>query len=175
MKGSNPVIVLPRFTICDLGAVRSYSLNETFTHVISIWGASADGHGPAEIKSFFPASRFHAARFDDIVFESASAVTKEMVRSILDFGSGLHVTDKVLVHCMAGVSRSSSVAYALACQYAVPGNETAVLQKLVAQSPWIKPNRRVVNFSDDILRRGGRMSAAIDMLSAQFLARWSGS
>lgn len=171
MDGVNPSIVLPQFTICDLGAVRSYFRQETFTHVISIWGAGAADFGPDEIRSFFPAAKIHVTRFDDIEFESSCAVTKEIVQSILDFGSGLHLTDKVLVHCLAGIARSSSVAFALACQYAGPGHETAVLQKLVAQSPWIKPNRRVVSYSDEILRCGGRMNAAVDVLRVKFMER----
>jgi len=171
MDGDNPSIVLPQFTICDLGAVRSYFRQQMFSHVISIWGAGAADFGPDEIRSFFPAAKIHVARFDDIEFESASAVTKHIVQSIPDFGSGLHVADKVLVHCLAGVARSSGVAFALACQYAGPGHESAVLQTLVAQSPWIKPNRRVVAYSDEILRRGGRMNAAVSALRAKFIAR----
>jgi len=71
----------------------------------------------------------------------------------------------------AVVARSSGVAFALACQYAGPGHESAALQTLVAQSPWIKPNRRVVSYSDEILRREGRMNAAVSALRAKFIAR----
>ena len=162
---------LPRFTICGLGEVRDHSRQEVFTHVVSIWDTATRGDGPDQIKSFFPNARFHFARFDDIEVESDSAVTNEMVRAVLDFGSGLSAADKVLVHCLAGVSRSSGVAFALACQCAGPGSEAAVLRSLVARAPWIKPNRLVVRLADDLLQRDGRMIAAVGVIWARLLRR----
>jgi len=151
MDSSTQVCRLPQFTICGLGDVRNHSRQEAFTHVVSIWDTATRGDGPDQIKAYFPASRIHLARFDDIEVESAGAVTGEMVRAILDFGSGLSAADKVLVHCLAGLSRSPGVAFALACQFAGPGNEAAVLRSLLVRAPWIKPNRRVVRLADDLL------------------------
>lgn len=171
MDRMNPDFQLPHFTICGLGAVRSYSRQEVFTHVISIWSAGSGGDGPAEVRSFFPSARFHVARFDDIEVGGSSAVTKEMVQEILDFGAGLSADDKVLVHCLAGVSRSPSVAFSIACQFAGPGKEAAVLQHLVSRSPWIKPNRRVVYYSDELLQREGRMNEAVGVIWTKFMGR----
>ena len=109
---------LPRFALCGLGEVRSRSRESPFTHVVSNWDVGTRGDGPAEVAAFFPASRLHQVRFDDVEFEAAGAVTRSMVRDILQFGAGLGPDDAVLVHCLAGVSRSAGAAYALACQYA---------------------------------------------------------
>jgi predicted protein tyrosine phosphatase len=171
MDWSTPDLLLPRITICGLGAVRSYSRQEKFSHVISIWGAGSTDDGPDEVRSLVPAARVCVARFDDIEVAGAAAVTKDMVREILDFGSGLSADDGILVHCLAGVSRSPGVAFALACQFAGPGNEAAVLQHLVAKHPWIKPNRRVVYYSDELLQREGRMNAAVGVIYAKFMGR----
>ena len=35
--------------------------------------------GPAEVAAFFPASRLHQVRFDDVEFEAAGAVTRQGV------------------------------------------------------------------------------------------------
>jgi predicted protein tyrosine phosphatase len=158
---------LPRFTICGLGDVAERSRERAFSHVVSIWDVEARGDGPAEVAALFPASRLLQVRFDDLDIEAASAVTRSMVGDILRFGAGLGPDDAVLVHCLAGVSRSAGVAYALACQYAPPGEEDAVLRWLVARHPWIKPNRRVVAFADGILRRDGRMNAAVGEIWAK--------
>jgi len=173
MDSAAQVCRLPQFTISGLGDVRNHSRQESFSHVVSIWDTATRGDGPDQIKSFFPASRFYLARFDDIETESDTAVTKETVRAILEFGSGLSTSDKVLVHCLAGVSRSSSVAFALACQFAGPGNEAAVLRTLIERAPWIKPNRRVVQFADALLRRDGRMVAAVGVIWAKLMRRWA--
>jgi predicted protein tyrosine phosphatase len=42
---------------------------------------------------------------------------------------------------------------------------------LVSQHPWIKPNRRVVAFADEILRRDGRMHAAVGVIWAKLMGR----
>jgi predicted protein tyrosine phosphatase len=171
MKGRTPDLSLPHITICGLGAVRSYSRQEKFSHVISIWGVGSFDEGPDEVRSFFPASEVHVVRLDDIEVAGAGAVTKDLVREILDFGSGLSADDRILVHCLAGVSRSPGVAFALACQFAGPGNEAAVLQQLVAKHPWIKPNRRVVYYSDELLQREGRMNAAVSAIYTKFMGQ----
>lgn len=171
MDGKSPDLQLPHITICGFGAVRSYSRQEKFSHVISIWSASSSDEGPDEVRPLFPASRVRIIHFDDIEVAGAAAVTKDLMREILEFGSGLSADDKILVHCLAGVSRSSGVAFALACQFAGPGNEAAVLQQLVAKHPWIKPNRRVVYYSDDLLQREGRMNAAVSEIYTKFMGR----
>lgn len=171
MDGKPPDLQLPHITICGLGAVRSYSRQEKFSHVISIWGAGSSDEGPNEMRSLFPASRMRVVRFDDIEVPGPGAVTKSLVREILDFGSGLSADDKLLIHCLAGVSRSPGVAFALACQFTAPGNEAAVLQQLVPKHPWIKPNRRVVYFSDEFLQREGRMNAAVSEIYTKFMGR----
>ncbi len=174
MEHKSSDLKLPHITICGLGEVRSYSQQEKFSHVISIWGAGAGNNGPDEIQSFFPASRFHVARFDDIEVAGAGALTRETMREILTFGSGLSCDDRLLIHCLAGVSRSPGVAFALACQFTGPGNEAALLQHLVTRHPWIKPNRRVVYYSDEILQRGGRMNEAVGVIWAKFMGRRAG-
>lgn len=83
-----PVRKLRHITICGLGAVRSDARQEKFSHVISIRGAGAHPGGPDEIRSLFSASRFHMVRFDDIEVGGGGALTIEMMRNILAFGSG---------------------------------------------------------------------------------------
>ena len=51
------------------------------------------------------------------------------------------------------------------------GMEDAVLRLLVGQHPWIKPNRRVVAYADEILRRDGRMNAAVGVIWAKLTGR----
>jgi len=171
MDSTTQVCRLPRFTICGLDEVRTRSRQEAYTHVVSIWDTATRGDGPDRIKLFFPAARIHSARFDDVEVESAGAATGETVRAVLNFGSDLSAADKVLVHCLAGLSRSPGVAFALACQFAGPGNEAAVLRCLVERAPWIKPNRLVVRLADDLLQRDGRMIAAAGLIRDRLMRR----
>jgi predicted protein tyrosine phosphatase len=49
--------------------------------------------------------------------------------------------------------------------------EDAVLRSLVSQHPWIKPNRRVVAFAGELLRRDGRMNTAVGVIWAKLTGR----
>jgi predicted protein tyrosine phosphatase len=84
----------------------------------------------------------------------------EAVRAILEFGRGAVAGRPLLIHCWAGISRSSAAAYAIACDRN-PGHEAAIAQELRRRSPYVTPNKLIVSLVDDILGRDGRMVAAI--------------
>ncbi|ATQ43566.1 tyrosine phosphatase family protein [Caulobacter mirabilis] len=67
----------------------------------------------------------------------------------------------LLVHCFAGVSRSPAAAYLLACRRAGAGEEARLAQTLRAASPEATPNPLMVALADELLERGGAMTAAI--------------
>jgi predicted protein tyrosine phosphatase len=62
----------------------------------------------------------------------------------------------VLVHCHAGVSRSTAAAAILMCQFA-DGEEEAAFLKLLTLRKHGWPNTRMVEFADKLLDRQGRM------------------
>ncbi|MGF1561548.1 MAG: tyrosine phosphatase family protein [Geminicoccaceae bacterium] len=84
------------------------------------------------------------------------------MQTILTFADALG-PDGILVHCFAGVSRSTATAYAIACMYN-PGREQELAQMLRQRGPHAIPNRLMVAFADDLLGRGGRMNEAIAAL-----------
>jgi predicted protein tyrosine phosphatase len=67
----------------------------------------------------------------------------------------------MLIHCFAGVSRSTAAAYIAACALAPKRDEFAIARALRAASPTASPNARLVALADDALGRGGRMNEAI--------------
>ncbi|WP_082911075.1 tyrosine phosphatase family protein [Magnetospirillum moscoviense] len=79
--------------------------------------------------------------------------------AILDFGREIPRGGRVLIHCWAGVSRSTSAAYVLACMH-VPAAEA--LNLIMELRPGAMPNRLIVKFADRILRAEGQMVGAID-------------
>jgi predicted protein tyrosine phosphatase len=66
-----------------------------------------------------------------------------------------------VIHCFAGVSRSTAAAYVAACALKPDGDEFAIAKALRAASPTASPNSRLVALADDALGRRGRMSEAI--------------
>lgn len=87
-----------------------------------------------------------------------------MVSSVLEFARGWDGRTPMLIHCWAGISRSTATAYILACERNPGMTELHIAQRLRAASPMATPNRLMVQIADDLLGRGGRMVDAIDVI-----------
>lgn len=100
--------------------------------------------------------------FHDIVELTPDLVAPdaEVMRAILDFGRGAQEDRAMLIHCWAGISRSSAAAYAIACDRN-PGYEADIADELRRRSPYVTPNKLMVRLADETLGRNGRMSEAI--------------
>ncbi len=90
------------------------------------------------------------------------APDRAIMQDILDFAR--HAEDRaMLIHCWAGISRSSAAAYVIACDRN-PGFEHDIADELRRRAPSVTPNRLMVALSDDLLGRGGRMIEAINRI-----------
>jgi predicted protein tyrosine phosphatase len=87
-----------------------------------------------------------------------------LVRRILDFGAGWDADRPLLVHCWAGISRSTATAYLLACERNPDTAELAIATALRQASRYAHPNRRIVALADDMLGRRGRMVDAVEAI-----------
>jgi predicted protein tyrosine phosphatase len=88
------------------------------------------------------------------------------VAHILEFISDWDRSDPMLVHCYAGISRSTATAFTIACALNPSTDETEIAWSLRRASPSAWPNRRLVALADAELGRNGRMRAAIDAIGA---------
>ena len=86
------------------------------------------------------------------------------MRAILDFVSGWDRTDPMLIHCYAGISRSTATAFITACVHNPDVDEDRIALALREASPSANPNRRFVALADAALGRNGRMSAAVEKI-----------
>jgi predicted protein tyrosine phosphatase len=68
---------------------------------------------------------------------------------------------RVLIHCEAGVSRSTATALIMYGCWLGPGREREAMARVVAQRPVAVPNRRMVEIADRLLQRGGRLVEAL--------------
>jgi predicted protein tyrosine phosphatase len=106
--------------------------------------------------------RHEKLSFHDIVVITPGLVAPDhgVVQAILDFGRDADPRVPMLIHCWAGISRSSAAAYIIACDRN-PGHEDAIADELRRRAPSVTPNRLMVAIADDLLARGGGMTAAI--------------
>jgi predicted protein tyrosine phosphatase len=88
---------------------------------------------------------------------------RESVGAVLDFARGWSGEQPLLVHCWAGISRSSAAAFMIACARN-PGDERGIAGELRRRAPFATPNRLMVAIADDLLQRSGRMTDAIERI-----------
>jgi len=96
----------------------------------------------------------------DVVTELGA--TEEDIRRIIQLGESLRSdTGRVLIHCEAGVSRSSAAALIMYACWLGPGREQEAMRRVLSQRPVAIPNRRMVELADRLLDRGGRLVEAL--------------
>jgi predicted protein tyrosine phosphatase len=138
------------------------------------WRAHQPSHviGMLSPTSVHPALEGHAAacrlilEFNDINVpqEGLTAPDLAMVSSLLEFAQGWDGKAPLLIHCWAGISRSTAAAFIVACARMPHLAEDDIADQLRAASPMATPNRLMVELADGLLGRDGRMVEAIDRI-----------
>jgi hypothetical protein len=90
--------------------------------------------------------------------------TEEVILKLLSFGRSWDETSPMLVHCWAGISRSTAAAFVIACDKSPRTDERRVALAMRRSAPSAAPNRGMVSLADDLMGRGGRLVDAIDAL-----------
>ena len=72
----------------------------------------------------------------------------------------------LVVHCFAGISRSTAGAYVAACTLNPVRSELAIARELRRLSVTASPNPRIVAIADRLLGRSGRMVDAIGAIGS---------
>jgi predicted protein tyrosine phosphatase len=86
------------------------------------------------------------------------------IKRMLEFVSGWDRARPLLIHCYAGISRSTATAFITACAQNPVTDEEAIALALRHASPSASPNRRFIAMADAELSRGGRMTRAIERI-----------
>jgi predicted protein tyrosine phosphatase len=86
------------------------------------------------------------------------------VASVLAHGQAWDKALPLLIHCWAGVSRSTASAFMIACQANPEVAPATIANHIRAVSPTATPNRLLTSIADDMLGRRGAMVDAIDAI-----------
>ncbi|MDX2205790.1 MAG: protein tyrosine phosphatase [Hyphomicrobiaceae bacterium] len=86
------------------------------------------------------------------------------VRRLIAFAESWGGEGPMVVHCWAGISRSTAAAFTSLCLVNPEVPEAAIARALRAASPTAQPNRLIVRLADDLLGRNGRMLAAVEAM-----------
>ena len=89
---------------------------------------------------------------------------EEHVRRLIAFARGWDRDAPLVVHCYAGISRSTAGAFISACALNPGRDEAAIARAIRGSSKTAMPNIMLVGHADRILGRKGRMIAAVEAL-----------
>lgn len=162
---------MPRIHVCPLSLVSETVAGTGADRLITLINAATPVTRPASI----PPERHLFIPVNDIIepTEGLTAPSLQHVSALLDFGRAWDRRQPLVVHCFAGISRSTAAAFILVCALSPDRREEDVARTLRAASPFATPNRLLVSIADATLGRGGRMIAAIDSIGMGILAEQS--
>lgn len=86
------------------------------------------------------------------------------VETLVNFVSGWDRAAPMIVHCFAGISRSTAGAYVAACALNPKRDEAQIAWDIRRASPTAMPNALIVSLADKMLGRKGRMVRAIEAI-----------
>ena len=146
-------------TICGVHELPEQE-GKRWTHIVSIWdkGFLYDRACREQVKAIAPRAELLFSFFEDTSDPShPDAPGLRDVKRILDFTRELPAKARILVHCRAGVSRSTATAYAILCQHTAPGMEMENLLYVETLRDLVMPNRLIIELADKVLKRNGGM------------------
>jgi len=104
--------------------------------------------------------------FHDIVqhLDGHTPPTAADAEKMLAFFQSWQREAPMLIHCWAGISRSTAAAFTALCMLRPTADEEELALELRRASPSATPNRLIVSLADDILGRQGRMVKAVEKI-----------
>ncbi|MGB6348989.1 MAG: protein tyrosine phosphatase [Pseudolabrys sp.] len=103
---------------------------------------------------------------DDITapMDGYTAPAHEHVQRLIDFVGAWDRAAPMVMHCFAGISRSTAGAFVAACALNPNRDEMQIAWDIRRASKTAQPNSRIVSIADRLLKRNGRMIHAIDAI-----------
>jgi predicted protein tyrosine phosphatase len=158
MCGLHPTRGRPMIYVSSLGSLVGVAASLEAFDLLTLLSPSSE----ARDWSGLAQARHLRLAFHDISVPTPDLIAPDaaMLQAILEFGRGAVAERPLLIHCWAGISRSSAAAYAIACDRNA-GFEDEIADELRQRSPLVTPNPLMVRLADNLLGRGGKMVDAI--------------
>jgi predicted protein tyrosine phosphatase len=160
-QGQSTVSKAPRTRIhvCSLAAVPEIVATVKATHLMTVINAQTLVETPATIE----AKRHLKIAVNDISLPQEGLVhpRAEHVEEIIRFAREWDHAGPLVVHCWAGISRSTAATFITLCALNEQGVEASIARSIREASKTATPNALMVSIADDLLGRRGKMVDAI--------------
>ncbi|MHB8886262.1 MAG: tyrosine phosphatase family protein [Methylovirgula sp.] len=153
---------MPRIHVCSIFKIADMAEATGARSLVTLINDDIIVHRPASIAP----ERHLFVAISDIVTETEGHVlpSETHVASLLEFVKLWDREHPLLIHCFAGISRSTAAAFISACALSPQRDENDIAQAIRQASPTATPNPRLVAVADNMLRRDGRMVKAIERI-----------
>ena len=148
--------------VCSLSRLHDTVDSTGARHIVTLLRLTDRVERPAHIA---PENHLVLA-IDDIAMpmEGYTVPGEEHVQRLIDFVGQWDRAAPMVVHCYAGISRSTAAAYTMACALNPGRDEQAIAWNIRRASRTAFPNPRIVSIADRLLKRDGRMVRAIETI-----------
>jgi predicted protein tyrosine phosphatase len=146
--------------VCSLAALPDTVRATGASHILTVMANVDQVQRPASVLE----ANHLRVQVDDITeqMDGFVAPSEAHIEKVLNFVRGWDRGAPMVVHCYAGISRSTASAFAAACALNPHRDEIAIARQIRAASPIASPNRLIVSLADKVLGRDGRMLRALD-------------
>ena len=146
--------------VCSLAALPETVKTTGASHILTVMANVAQVQRPQSVL----AANHLKVQMDDITeqIDGFVAPSDSHVGQVLNFVRGWARQAPLVIHCYAGISRSTASAFAAVCALNPDRDEISIARQIRAASPIASPNRLIVSLADKALGREGRMLRALD-------------
>ena len=163
-----------KITVSNVDKVPGH-IHRGATHVVSLLRNSERNY--LFMPSSFKRENWLFLDMDDVISEDAEfAPQKEQVVRLLDWVKKLPSDAHLVVHCFAGISRSTAAALAIKVQELGVDQVDEAISWLLEERPQACPNPVITKHADELLGANGKLhSAAEEVASSKLLSLYGGN
>lgn len=153
---------MPAVLVCPLSQIARTVAQSNASHLVSVINTGTPVERPASIA----AANHLFLGVNDITEAQDGMVLpgEEHVAQLIDFAGQWPRERPMVIHCFAGISRSTAAAFVTLALAAPKRDEGEIATALRAASPTATPNMRIVAIADALMGRQGRMVRAIEAI-----------
>ena len=150
---------MPRLHVCPLARIGEIVSRTGTRSLVTLLSPGTEIERPVAIA---PERHLYLAISDIVAPMPGQALPESShLEDLVAFVRAWDRLEPMLIHCFAGVSRSTAAAFIAACALSPSRDEFEIARALRVASPTATPNARLIALGDGALGRRGRMIDAI--------------
>ncbi len=151
-----------KIIVCSLDAMETVVSDSAAGHVISLINDQMMPQTPASLDQ----SHHLKLPMNDIENPVSGFVTpsNQHAEQLIDFALKWDQLNPLVIHCWAGISRSTAAAFITLCSLNPQMNELLIARSMREISATATPNSLLISCADQVLGRSGKMIRAIEAI-----------